>query len=181
MAIIQISKIQARSGDLVDLPQLDNAELGWASDVKKLYIGKTDPAPVENVEVLTSYSNINFSQIAGSEGNLNITAAVDGQVLSYDGQNWVNKGGDAGGLITLGDVGNVKITGGVNGYFLQTDGTGNLNWTAMAGSGNGNPGVSPYIGGNAVTNTGGGGGGGSGTTGGAGGNSGGGRVVVYTW
>ena len=129
MAIVQISKIQQRSGNLVDLPQLDEAEFGWASDAKRLFIGKTTPN--ENVEVLTSYSQINYSQINGSVGNLNISnvTIADGQALIYDGTNWVNRGGDAGGLITLGDVSNVKITGGAIGYVLETDGLGNLSWT----------------------------------------------------
>jgi hypothetical protein len=43
MAIIQISKIQQRSGNLVDLPQLSEAEFGWASDEKRLFIGKETP------------------------------------------------------------------------------------------------------------------------------------------
>ena len=43
MSIVQISKIQQRSGNLVDLPQLDEAEFGWASDQKRLFIGKTTP------------------------------------------------------------------------------------------------------------------------------------------
>jgi hypothetical protein len=129
MAILQISKIQQRSGNLVDLPQLDDAEFGWATDTKRLFIGKSTPN--ENIEVLTSYSQINFSQINGSVGNLNISniTLVDGQVLAYDGSEWVNKGGDAGGLITLGDVSNVKIDGGAIGYVLETDGLGNLAWT----------------------------------------------------
>lgn len=129
MAILQISKIQQRSGNLVDLPQLDDAEFGWANDAKRLFIGKTTPN--ENVEILTSYSQISFSQIDGAVGNLNISnvSIANGQVLAYDGTNWVNKGGTAGGLITLGDVGNVKITGGAVGYVLETDGTGNLSWT----------------------------------------------------
>jgi hypothetical protein len=129
MAILQISKIQQRSGNLVDLPQLDDAEFGWATDAKRLFIGKSTPN--ENIEVLTSYSQINFSQINGSVGNLNISnvTLVDGQVLAYDGSEWVNKGGDAGGLITLGDVSNVKIDGGAIGYVLETDGVGNLSWT----------------------------------------------------
>lgn len=129
MAIIQISKIQQRSGDLVDLPQLDEAEFGFASDEKRLFIGKEDPA--ENIEVLTSYSNVSFSQIEGSVGNLDIDADTieNGQVLAFDGENWVNKGGEAGGLLTLGNVGNVKIDGGALGYVLETDGTGNLSWT----------------------------------------------------
>lgn len=129
MAIVQISKIQHRSGNLVDLPQLDEAEFGWASDQKRLFIGKTTPN--ENVEVLTAYSKITFSQIDGSVGNLNISNVTidDGQVLVFDGTNWINRGGAAGGLITLGDVANVKLTGGAVGYVLQTDGTGNLSWT----------------------------------------------------
>jgi Ubiquitin-activating enzyme E1 FCCH domain len=129
MAIIQISKIQQRSGNLVDLPQLDQAQLGWANDAKRLFIGTTTPNPNENVEVLTSYSNISFSQINGSQGNLNIVAASAGQVLSYDGTNWVNKGGTAGGRINLGTVANITINGGAIGYVLETDGVGNLSWT----------------------------------------------------
>ena len=97
MAIVQISKIQQRSGNLVDLPQLDDAELGWANDARRLFIGKTTPN--ENVEILTSYSTISFSQIDGAVGNLNISnlTAANGQVLSFDGSDWVNRGGNAGG------------------------------------------------------------------------------------
>ena len=129
MAILQISKIQQRSGNLVDLPQLDDAEFGFASDAKRLFIGKSTPN--ENIEVLTSYSQINFSQINGTVGNLNISNInlADGQVLAYDGSEWVNKGGDAGGLLTLGDVSNVRITGGAIGYVLETDGLGYLTWS----------------------------------------------------
>ena len=122
MSILQISKIQHRSGNLVDLPQLDDAEFGWASDQKRLYIGKTSPN--ENVEVLTSYSNISFSQLDGAVGNLQITATslAQGQILSYDGNNWVNSGRGVGGLLTLGDIGNLKIDGGSTGWVLSTDG-----------------------------------------------------------
>ncbi len=129
MSIIQISKIQQRSGNIVDLPQLDEAEFGWASDTKQLFIGKTTPN--ENIEVLTSYSQINFDQINGTVGNLNISnvTVADGQVLAYDGNNWVNRGGTAGGLINLGEVSNVKLSGGAIGYVLETDGLGNLSWT----------------------------------------------------
>ena len=129
MSIIQISKIQQRSGNIVDLPQLDEAEFGWASDTKQLFIGKTTPN--ENIEVLTSYSKINFSQINGTVGNLNISSSTvsNGQILAYDGTNWINRGGTSGGLITLGEVSNVKITGGAIGYVLETDGLGNLSWT----------------------------------------------------
>lgn len=127
MAIIQISKQQQRSGDLVDLPQLSEAEFGWASDEKRLFIGKETPN--ENIEVLTSYSTIDFNQINGSFGNLNISNTVaDGELLVYSGSNWVNRGGAAGGLITLGDVSNITIDGGSVNYVLSTDGLGNLTW-----------------------------------------------------
>jgi hypothetical protein len=128
MAIIQISKLQQRSGNLVDLPQLSEAEFGWASDEKRLFIGKETPN--ENIEVLTSYSRIDFSQIEGVVGNINISNTVaNGQVLVYDGNNWVNRGGSVGGFISLGNVSNVQITGGAINYVLSTDGTGNLSWT----------------------------------------------------
>jgi len=130
MSIIQISKIQQRAGNLVDLPQLDEAEIGFASDAKRVFIGKTTQG-LENIEVLTSYSDITFSQIDGSVGNLNISnsTVADGQVLAFDGNNWVNRGGDAGGLIDLGEVSNVQIDGGSVGYTIETDGLGNLSWT----------------------------------------------------
>ena len=152
MAIVQISKIQHRTGNLIDLPQLSDAELGWASDANRLFIGTTPP---QNIEVLTSYSNISFSQIDGSSNaNLNLSNVVNGQVLAYDTTttSWTNKGGNASAPgnasyytntnIHLGNVSNVKLGGGVNGYVLQTDGSGNLSWTEqIAGTpGNGLPG-----------------------------------------
>jgi hypothetical protein len=112
---------------IVQISKLDEAEFGWATDAKRLYIGKA--APNENVEVLTSYSNISFSQIDGAVGNLSMSSPNIGEVLAFDGNNWVNSGGNAGGLISLGNVSNLSITGGGIGYVLETDGTGNLSWT----------------------------------------------------
>jgi hypothetical protein len=134
MSILQISKLQQRSGNLVDLPQLDEGEFGWASDNNRLFIGKTSPN--QNVEVLTAYSNIAFSQIDGVVGNLNINPVTiaAGEVLVYDGTNWVNRGGIAGGNINLGNISNVTIGGGAIGYILQTDGLGNLSWTTKGTS-----------------------------------------------
>ena len=131
MAIIQISKIQQRSGKLIDLPQLSDAEFGWATDSKRLFIGKSYPN--ENIEVLTSYSNISFSQIDGSGGNnISLINSQDGQVMAFDATgtgHWVNRGGNAGGMLDLGTIANVKIDGGAIGYTIETDGTGNLSWT----------------------------------------------------
>jgi hypothetical protein len=63
VAIVQISRITQRKGLAVDLPQpLAGAELGWAIDERKLYIGNgtlEDGAPViGNTEVLTQFSDI---------------------------------------------------------------------------------------------------------------------------
>ena len=146
MAIIQISKIQQRSGNLVDLPQLDEAQLGWANDAKRLFIGGTGNANTynENIEVLTSYSDITFSQITGSEGNLNISNSQNGQLLTYVASSgtWENYVGSnttqlSGGKLQLGNVSGLSITGGTNGYVLQTDGLGNLSWTTQTGGGGG--------------------------------------------
>jgi len=140
MAIVQISRIIQRSGDLVDLPQLAEAEFGWATDAKRLFIGKTEPN--ENIEVLTSYSDISFGQIEGSYGNLNLNTPVTGQILTYNSSSnvWVNTGGNAlnpsntsqysNNQVHLGNVGNVKLGGGSIGYVLETDGRGNLSWSS---------------------------------------------------
>jgi len=137
MAIIQISKIQQRSGNLVDLPQLDEAQFGWATDAKRLFIGKTSPN--ENIEVLTSYSNISFSQIDGSDGgNFNIANATNGQVLTYVSttntwENWPSTAiltANANFKLDLGDVADIKMDGGATGYILETDGVGNVAWTS---------------------------------------------------
>ena len=63
MAIVQISRITQRKGLTTDLPQpLAGAELGWAVDDRRLFIGNgtiEDGAPiVGNTEVLTEFSDI---------------------------------------------------------------------------------------------------------------------------
>jgi hypothetical protein len=63
VAIVQISRITQRKGLAQDLPQpLAGAELGWATDTRRLYIGNgtlQEGAPVVgNTEVLTEFSDI---------------------------------------------------------------------------------------------------------------------------
>lgn len=63
MAIVQISRITNRKGLAVDLPQpLAGAELGWAIDERRLFIGNgelSEGAPVVgNTEILTEFSDI---------------------------------------------------------------------------------------------------------------------------
>ena len=68
MAIVQISRITARKGLQEDLPQpLAGAELGWAIDQRKLFIGNgelAEGAPVVgNTEILTEFSDVlSFAQ-----------------------------------------------------------------------------------------------------------------------
>ena len=136
MAIVQISKIQQRAGNLVDLPQLDNGEFGWATDENRLFIGRTgNNYSDQNIEVLTSYSNISFDQVNGSDGgNFNITTALSGQILTYvsSTNTWENYTGNSnqidGEKLQLGPVSNLTVSGGAAGYVLQTDGIGNLSW-----------------------------------------------------
>lgn len=62
MAIVQISRITQRKGQLDDLPQLAGAEFGYAVNERRLFIGNgtlQEGAPViGNTEVLTEFSNI---------------------------------------------------------------------------------------------------------------------------
>ena len=67
MAIVQISRITQRKGLYTDLPQpLAPAEMGWAVDERRLFIGNgtlEEGSPVVgNTEILTEYSDIlNFT------------------------------------------------------------------------------------------------------------------------
>ena len=64
MSILQISKIQVRTGNIEQLPQLSVGEFGWATDTYQLFIGN-DPNVIgpnpDNTEVLTQYSTIDIN------------------------------------------------------------------------------------------------------------------------
>jgi len=87
MSILQISKIQHRTGNLVDLPQLDQAEFGFASDVNRLFIGKTE-GNTQNIEVLTAFSNLDFDEITANTWIVgNITTGGNSIIGNITG-NW---------------------------------------------------------------------------------------------
>ena len=168
MAIIQISKIIHRTGANVDLPQLDEGELGFSTDERKLYIGNDPnlyPALANGIttqtEILTEISTINWSKIDGTANStLNLTEPiVDGQLFVANNNVWTNAGGPTGTLtIDLGDADNVLLRGGLNGYVLTTDGTGNLSWQGsgvitygIANVSKANPAIVTTTGNNAVT------------------------------
>ena len=62
MAIVQVSRITNRKGLAENLPQRAGAELGWAIDDRRLFIGNgtlQEGAPaIGNTEILTEYSDI---------------------------------------------------------------------------------------------------------------------------
>lgn len=63
MAIVQISRIQHRRGYFENLPNLASAELGWAIDQRRLFIGNgdvaTEGAPTAGrTEILTEYTDV---------------------------------------------------------------------------------------------------------------------------
>ena len=168
MAIIQVSKIIHRTGANVDLPQLDEGELGFATDERKLFIGNDPnlyPALANGIttqtEILTEISSLNWSKIDGTANStINLNAPiVDGQLFVANNNIWTNAGGPTGNItIDLGDADNVLLRGGLNGYVLTTDGTGNLSWQgsgvityAVGNVSKANPAVVTTDGNNAVT------------------------------
>ena len=92
MAILQISRITQRKGLEQDLPQpLAGAELGWAIDQRKLFIGNgdlVDGAPVVgNTEILTEFSDLLGSATAytyqgAAAGYVVQTGATSGSPVS---------------------------------------------------------------------------------------------------
>ena len=153
MAIVQISKIIHRTGDAIDLPQLDVGEIGFASDTRQVFIGN-DPvlhptAPGElttETEILTDNSYITFSQlnsVTGTEGadviqRLSLANVETGHIIVADVDTgnsittWYNAGGNVARLITLGDAQNIKIQGANNANSRQVikalDNSGNVDW-----------------------------------------------------
>ena len=115
MAIVQISKIQVRTGAESDLPQLDIGELGFATDTRNAYIGN-DPLMDPPVGIQPT-----LTQLLTDSPNCYINAS---QLI---------------GVLNI-HVTDLKIDGGTNGYVLQTDGSGNLNWSAQSGGGGGSVG-----------------------------------------
>ena len=82
MAVIEVAKIQVRSGLQENLPALDTGEFGWCVDTQRLFIGKgtlAEGAPQTGVtEILTEYSDNNYDDdILRLEANVaNLAANV---------------------------------------------------------------------------------------------------------
>jgi hypothetical protein len=104
MSITQISKIQVRSGNLQDLPQLSVGEFGWAVDARRLFIGN-DPDTIgpipDNTELLTSFSNGGLFDAAGNTTEIQFN--FDGKFAASPNLTWNGT--------TLEIIGDLEVTG----------------------------------------------------------------------
>jgi len=109
MAIVQISKIQVKTGNIADLPQLSPGEFGYATDSKQLFIGN-DPNVVgsipDNTEILTSTSGISAAG-ANTEIQFNTDDNLDASPnLTWDNANSVlTANGEVSGQIIVAQQG----------------------------------------------------------------------------
>ena len=101
MAIVQISRITQRKGLEEDLPQpLAGAELGWAIDQRRLFIGNGNPAEgaptVGNTEILTEFSDVlalaNAYTYQGLAAGYAVqTGVTSGDPVSQSLQSWLDQ------------------------------------------------------------------------------------------
>jgi hypothetical protein len=100
MAIVQVSRITNRKGLAENLPQLAGAELGWATDERRLFIGNgtlQDGAPViGNTEILTEFSdfllvNGAYTYQGTAAGYTVQTGATSGSPVSLNLQQWLDQ------------------------------------------------------------------------------------------
>jgi hypothetical protein len=100
MAIVQVSRITNRKGLAENLPQLAGAELGWATDERRLFIGNgtlQDGAPViGNTEILTEFSdfllvNGAYTYQGTAAGYTVQTGATSGSPGSLNLQQWLDQ------------------------------------------------------------------------------------------
>jgi len=100
MAIVQVSRITNRKGLAENLPQLAGAELGWAIDERRLYIGNgtlQDGAPViGNTEILTEFSDIllvggAYTYKGTAAGYTVQTGSSSGSPISIPLQSWLDQ------------------------------------------------------------------------------------------
>jgi hypothetical protein len=94
MAIVNITRIQHRRGNQVDLPTpLASGELGWAIDSQRLFIGNgslAEGAPaVGNTEVLTEHSDL--SALAAGISAFTFEGTPDGSITSGVSRSVKNK------------------------------------------------------------------------------------------
>ena len=99
MAIVQVSRITNRKGLAENLPQLAGAELGWAVDDRRLFIGNgtlAEGAPtIGNTEILTEFSDIlaeqsNYTYKGLAAGYQAVTGPNNSNIVQSL-QNWLDQ------------------------------------------------------------------------------------------
>lgn len=89
MAVLEVAKIQVRSGLYEDLPALDTGEFGWCVDTQQLFIGKgslAEGAPETGVtEISTEYTTASiinsFNSLNANVANITaVTNAITSQI-----------------------------------------------------------------------------------------------------
>jgi hypothetical protein len=90
MAVLEVAKIQVRSGLYENLPALDTGEFGWCVDTQQLFIGKgtlAEGAPETGVtEILTGYTTASIiNSINGLNANVANIAANVSSIISQIG------------------------------------------------------------------------------------------------
>ena len=128
MAIVQVSRITHRKGLKQDLPEpLASAELGWAVDKRKLYIGNgtiAEGAPVVgNTEILTEFSDILgfFTQYTyeGNDAGYSVqTGATPGNPITQSLQSRLDSYAVVSSFGAVGD-GSTDVTENINRALFQ--------------------------------------------------------------
>lgn len=99
MAIVQVSRITNRKGLSENLPQLAGAELGWAIDERRLFIGNgtlQEGAPtIGNTEILTEFSDILAQQsnyiYKGLAAGYQVVTGPDNTNIVLSLQTWLDQ------------------------------------------------------------------------------------------
>lgn len=99
MAIVQVSRITNRKGLSNNLPQLAGAELGWAVDDRRLFIGNgtlEEGAPtIGNTEILTEFSDILAEQsnytYKGLAAGYQVSTGPNNSNIVQSLQNWLDQ------------------------------------------------------------------------------------------
>lgn len=121
--IIQLRRDTAANWSSVD-PVLDNGEIGIETDTRKMKIGNGS----------TVWTNLQYAKPHIGELSVNdlqdvvITSASNGQVLKYNGTNWVNAADSTGTTISsIDDINDVAITSVSEGQVLKYNGSSWIN------------------------------------------------------
>ena len=99
MAIVQVSRITNRKGLAENLPQLAGAELGWAVDERRLFIGNgtlQEGAPtIGNTEILTEFSDILAEQsnytYQGLAAGYQVVTGPNNSNITLSLQSWLDQ------------------------------------------------------------------------------------------